>query len=443
MIYDIRRNKGSDMEYLADILQYFKDHPEVTWSGAGLTGLAVLYFPVAKLFGSLFRKDEGSSVSNTFTHSGSGNQNVAQGPNAIGMQEKVMQKIGGDGNICSGSGNVTVNNNPGVPSELLAKYAEYAEELGATKQLIRTFLGTLLKEKIPRDQWDAKLREIAATHKELLDRLATVQSEDPEVQRLKWKAGQAIAAGEYGKAEELLNQAEALDLKAIEQMEKMAKQRRISAAKTNADQANLQEVQLRYAKAAEYWQKAADLLPETEKKDRAYYLNAAGYDLRQLSRSTEAKPLYEQSLTLYREIGDRAGEGTTLSNMGALHHARGDYATALKYLEQSLAIRQEIGDRAGEGTTLNNISQIYDAQGDYDTALKYLNQSLAIRQEIGDRAGEGTNLNNISQIYDARGDYDKALKYLEYSLGIMQEIGAKVKEAVISWNIGLLYQDRV
>ncbi|MCI5135796.1 MAG: hypothetical protein D3920_12150, partial [Candidatus Electrothrix sp. AW2] len=139
------------MEYLADILQYFKDHPEVTWSGAGLTGLAVLYFPVAKLFGSLFRKDEGSSVSNTFTHSGSGNQNVAQGPNAIGMQEKVMQKIGGDGNICSGSGNVTViqgdnspttvagrdvavnYNNSGVDPETFAKYVK---ELGATEQVI-------------------------------------------------------------------------------------------------------------------------------------------------------------------------------------------------------------------------------------------------------------------------------------------------------------------
>jgi tetratricopeptide (TPR) repeat protein len=41
-----------------------------------------------------------------------------------------------------------------------------------------------------------------------------------------------------------------------------------------------------------------------------------------------------------------------------------------------------------EGTTLNNISQIYKARGDYATALKYLEQSLAIRKEIGDRAGE-------------------------------------------------------
>ncbi len=40
--------------------------------------------------------------------------------------------------------------------------------------------------------------------------------------------------------------------------------------------------------------------------------------------------------------------------------AQGDYETALSYLKRSLAICQQIGDKAGEGTTLNNISQIYD-----------------------------------------------------------------------------------
>uniref|UniRef100_UPI0040564479 hypothetical protein n=1 Tax=Candidatus Electrothrix sp. TaxID=2170559 RepID=UPI0040564479 len=202
---------------------------------------------------------------------------------------------------------------PPVPPELLAKYAE---ELGETKQIIEGFLGILLEQEVPPDQWKAKLREIAATHKELLARLATVQSEDPEVQRLKQEAKQAIEAGEYTKAEDLLNQAEALDLKAIEEMEKTARQRCISAATTNADQAKLQEVQLRYAKAAEYWQKAASLLPEGEKKDRIYYLNEAGNGLYRIAQYREALPLLEQSLAISQEIEDRSQEDTTLNNIG-------------------------------------------------------------------------------------------------------------------------------
>ena len=78
---------------------------------------------------------------------------------------------------------------------------------------------------------------------------------------------------------------------------------------------------------------------------------------------------------------------------------------------QSLAIRRDIGDKAGEGTTLNNLSQISDARGDYDTALRYLEQSLAIRREIGDKAEQ-------PQRFQARGDYDTALRYLEQSLAI-------------------------
>ena len=72
------------------------------------------------------------------------------------------------------------------------------------------------------------------------------------------------------------------------------------------------------------------------------------------------------------------------------------------YLKQSLAIYQQIGDKAGEGTTLNNISQIYDAQGDYATALDLPAKSLAISQQIGDKAGEGTTLNNISALITPR-----------------------------------------
>ena len=58
------------------------------------------------------------------------------------------------------------------------------------------------------------------------------------------------------------------------------------------------------------------------------------------------------------------------NNLGIAHLNTGDYNTALKFLKDALKIIREIGDKAGEGTTLNNISQIYDASGDYDTALK-------------------------------------------------------------------------
>jgi tetratricopeptide (TPR) repeat protein len=173
---------------------------------------------------------------------------------------------------------------------------------------------------------------------------------------------------------------------------------------------------------------------------RAKLLNEAGLVHQALGSLEDALALYQQSLAIRQEIGDRVGEGVTLNNISQIYDTRGDYGTALKHLEQSLVISQDIGDREGEAVTLSNIGALHHAKGDYGTALKHLKQSLVINQEIGDRKGEGATLNNISQIYDAQGDYGTALKRLEQSLVILREIGDRRGEAVTNWNIGRAYE---
>ena len=73
------------MEQLVDILHYLKEHPEVTWSGAGLTALAVLYYLMTKLLAPLFRRG---------------------GDRDAGVV--VKQTVKGDNNIVSGTGDVKV-----------------------------------------------------------------------------------------------------------------------------------------------------------------------------------------------------------------------------------------------------------------------------------------------------------------------------------------------
>ncbi len=150
----------------------------------------------------------------------------------------------------------------------------------------------------------------------------------------------------------------------------------------------------------------------------------------------------EQSLKISKQIGDKYGEGVALNNISQIYDARGDFDTALGYLEQSLKISEQIGDKSGEGVTLNNISQIYQDRGDFDTALGYLEQSLKISKQIGDKYNQGATLNNIGRIYQARGDFDKALGYLEQSLKIIKQIGDKRNQGVTLNNIGQIYDAR-
>ncbi|MCW5207012.1 tetratricopeptide repeat protein, partial [Desulfobulbus sp. F5] len=328
-------NATGKQEKIKQKLRWLWQHPEVTWSGTGIYVVSLVVATGLAAASWLFWPEESPPPAQTKSISIKGNNS---GTAVIGDH-------------------AVVNNTSGVPPEVFAKYVK---ELGATEQIVEGFFGTLLKEKVPRDQWDSKLREIAANYKELLARVGDNQS-----------AKQAIERGDYAKAEQLL--------------EDVANQQSIAAAEAHADNARLQEVQLRYAKAAGYWQKAAALLPEDSKKERSLYLGNAGEDLYRVSRYSEALPLYEQSLAINRELGDKEGEGTTLNNISQIYHAQGDYTTALKYLEQSLVIHREVGNRAMEGVTLNNISLIYDARGDSATALTYLEQSLVIRREIGDK----------------------------------------------------------
>jgi phytoene dehydrogenase-like protein len=57
---------------------------------------------------------------------------------------------------------------------------------------------------------------------------------------------------------------------------------------------------------------------------------------------------------------DMKTRAEALGQTGKILHHLGDFKNALPFMKQSLQIMQQIGDKAGEGTTLNNISQIAD-----------------------------------------------------------------------------------
>ena len=122
-------------------------------------------------------------------------------------------------------------------------------------------------------------------------------------------------------------------------------------------------------------------------------------------------------------MGDRAGEGTTLNNIGLVYDNQGNYGEALSYYEESLAIRREVGDRAGEGTTLSNIGLVYGEQDEYEEAIAYYQQALTIAQELGLRSSEGFRTYLIGTFYVDLARYSEALETLQQAFFIMQELG--------------------
>jgi tetratricopeptide (TPR) repeat protein len=160
----------------------------------------------------------------------------------------------------------------------------------------------------------------------------------------------------------------------------------------------------------------------------AHLLNLGGCHY-SLGNYQQAIDLHSQSLAIYRDIGDRFGEGRQLSNLGACHFDLGDYRQAIDLLTEALAIARDTGDREGEATALGNLGLSYHCLGDYRQAIDLHTQALTIDRDIGYRQGENQDLSNLGHCHLDLGEYRHAIDLLTEALAIASEIGHRYGEA--------------
>jgi predicted ATPase/DNA-binding SARP family transcriptional activator len=138
-------------------------------------------------------------------------------------------------------------------------------------------------------------------------------------------------------------------------------------------------------------------------------------------RYAEAKELARKALALYKELGNRRGEGGTLHNIGLVCANLGQYEEALNFHQQALAIFREIGEQAGH--VLNSLAVVSSIQGHYEEALNYYQQALEISERAGNKKAQVVGLNNIGIIHENMGKYEEALSCYQQALELCQQIG--------------------
>ncbi|MBD2126487.1 CHAT domain-containing protein [Microcoleus sp. FACHB-1] len=168
-------------------------------------------------------------------------------------------------------------------------------------------------------------------------------------------------------------------------------------------------------------------------------LNNIGLIYDDLGETQKALDFYNQSLPLARAVSDKATEAVILSNIGAVYDALGERQKALEYYNQSLPLFRGVDNYAGEARTLNNIGLVYSALGEKQKALDSYNQSLLLKRTLDNKATEAVTLNNIGRVYDDLGEKQKALDYYNQSLPLFRAVGNKAGESVTLNNIGRVY----
>ena len=138
-----------------------------------------------------------------------------------------------------------------------------------------------------------------------------------------------------------------------------------------------------------------------------------------------AATLYQESLTLFTQLGDKRGIALSLSGLGNVASVRGDYANARTQYEESLALRRSLGHTWGIATSLNNLGILAHGQGDYARAAELAAESLDLFRDLGHTLGVAQALANLGMVAREQGNYPRAAALANESLGLLRQQAAK------------------
>jgi tetratricopeptide (TPR) repeat protein len=115
---------------------------------------------------------------------------------------------------------------------------------------------------------------------------------------------------------------------------------------------------------------------------RANTLQAIG-DVQQFKKQTDAAlASYSAALDLFRSVGSRLGEASTLASQSRLLVQIGRTAEAEMKLQEALAVREQIQDRSGLGIDYGNFALALLAQKEFALAAVYAQKAHAVFQSI-------------------------------------------------------------
>jgi predicted ATPase/class 3 adenylate cyclase len=116
---------------------------------------------------------------------------------------------------------------------------------------------------------------------------------------------------------------------------------------------------------------------------RARALRAWGGMANIQRRFDDAVPPYQESLDIYRELGDSHGIAIILHRFAQLATLERDLERARSLCEQSMELHRRSGYRRGEAQVLRALGDIEQAEGHNEAALELMRESASIAEQIG------------------------------------------------------------
>lgn len=171
---------------------------------------------------------------------------------------------------------------------------------------------------------------------------------------------------------------------------------------------------------------------------RARALDGAGALASQAGDVALASTLHEESLAIWRELGDLDELAGALNSQGWAALQRGDWTAARALLEEALTAARAQGDVIQEAITLNNLGRALGEQGDDQASRHRHALALALFRELGDCHGVALSLSWLSHWGLVGGDRAAAIASGEEALRLMRTLDARRNLVWTGVALGLL-----
>ena len=179
-----------------------------------------------------------------------------------------------------------------------------------------------------------------------------------------------------------------------------------------------------YDTARECLEQSVTLFAETgNRAGEATALDALGLVMRIQRDLPGAGEAHVQALATWRELGNRLEMAMPLANLGMLALLRCDVAEARTLLEEALAIARESGSRREIANRYLNLGRVEFADGNMAISRSLLQDALDIFDELGDQLAIAAALEVLGQVASATGEHVQAVGLLIASLHLRLKLG--------------------
>ena len=144
---------------------------------------------------------------------------------------------------------------------------------------------------------------------------------------------------------------------------------------------------------------------------------------------TQSAEMFQQAVKKFKQVGNRDGVATALSNFADARLSEGDLVAARKLLEESIPEYRAADDKEGIVLNLDSLGDILRQSGELDKADTEYQEAEGIARKMDDKNATAYVLSGMGDVAFDRGDLPLARSRYEEALALRNEAGEKQSAA--------------